>query len=175
MTQHGAVRALAPPPGGPPARAALVLTPPRAARRTRVAVASTGGALGSTVAPAPRRGGAHLVRSPRGSSESGQATVELVALLPVLAVVLAAAWQAALAGHAAWAAAAAARAAARAHAVGADAGEAARTHLPASLERGLRVTTEPGGDVEVTVRIPSLPGLPSPGHAHAGARFEPQS
>jgi hypothetical protein len=162
MTQHGAVRALAPPPGGPPSRAALVLTPPR-------------GALGSTVAPAPRRGGPRLVRSPRGSSEGGQATVELVALLPVLAVVLAAAWQAALAGHAAWAAAAAARAAARAQAVGADPGEAARTHLPASLERGLRVTTEPGGDVEVTVRIPSLPGLPSPGHAHAGARFEPQS
>ena len=110
-----------------------------------------------------------------GRAESGQATVEMVALLPALCVVLVAAWQAALAGHAAWAATAAARAAARAHAVGADPARAARSHLPASLERGLRVTTGSGGDVEVRVRIPSLPGLPSPGHTHAGARFEPQS
>jgi hypothetical protein len=107
--------------------------------------------------------------------DCGQASVEMVALLPALALVLAAAWQAALAGHAAWAATAAARAAARAYAVGSDPGRAARRHLPASLERGLRVTTESGGAVDVRVRIPSLPGLPSPGHAHADARFEPQS
>jgi hypothetical protein len=99
----------------------------------------------------------------------------LVALLPMLVVVLAGAWQAVLAGHAAWAATTAARAAARAHAVGADPTRAARTHLPASLERGLRVTTASAGAVEVRVRIPSIPGLPSPGHASAGARFEPQS
>jgi Flp pilus assembly protein TadG len=111
----------------------------------------------------------------RLGDQHGQATVELVALLPILAVLLAAAWQAALAGHAVWAATAAARAAARAHAVGADPRAAARTHLPASLEPGLRVATEAGGKVEVTVRIPSLPGLPSPGHARAGAHFEPQS
>jgi hypothetical protein len=111
----------------------------------------------------------------RGGGQAGQATVELVALLPLLVVVVAGAWQAALAGHAAWAATAAARAAARANAVGSDPARAARTHLPGSLERGLRVTTGSGGDVEVRVRIPSLPGLPSPGHASAGARFEPQS
>ena len=105
----------------------------------------------------------------------GQATVEVVALLPVLVALIAAVWQAALAGHAVWAATAAARAAARAHAVGADPRQAARSHLPSGLERGLRVTTEAGGDVRVTVRIPALPGLPSPGHAHAGAHFEPQS
>jgi hypothetical protein len=109
------------------------------------------------------------------AAEEGQAAVELVALLPVLAVLLAGAWQAALAGHAVWGATTAARAAARAHAVGADPRQAARTHLPGSLERGLRVRTEAGGDVRVSVRIPSLPGLPSPGHAHAGAHFEPQS
>ena len=111
----------------------------------------------------------------RAGGEAGQATVELVALLPLLVVVLAGAWQAVLAGHAAWAASAAARAAARAHAVGTDPTRAARTHLPGSLERGLRVTAGSDGDVEVRVRIPSLPGLPSPGHANAGARFEPQS
>ena len=111
----------------------------------------------------------------RAGGEAGQATVELVALLPLLVVVLAGAWQAVLAGQAAWAAGAAARAAARAHAVGTDPTRAARTHLPGSLERGLRVTAGSDGDVEVRVRIPSLPGLPSPGHANAGARFEPQS
>jgi Flp pilus assembly protein TadG len=108
------------------------------------------------------------------AGESGQATVELVALLPVLVAVLAALWQVVLAGHAVWAATTAARAAARAHAVGADPRDAARAHLPGSLERGLRVTTEPEGEVEIAVRIPSLPGLPSPGHAHADAHFEPQ-
>jgi len=111
----------------------------------------------------------------RAGGEAGQATVELVALLPLLVVVLAGAWQAVLAGQAAWAAGAAARAAARAHAVGTDPMRAARTHLPGPLERGLRVTAGSDGDVEVRVRIPSLPGLPSPGHANAGARFEPQS
>ena len=106
----------------------------------------------------------------RAGGEAGQATVELVALLPLLVVVLAGAWQAVLAGQAAWAAGAAARAASRAHAVGTDPMRAARTHLPGSLERGLRVTAGSDGDVEVRVRIPSLPGLPSPGHANAGAR-----
>jgi hypothetical protein len=107
--------------------------------------------------------------------QEGQATVELVALLPVLAAVIAALWQAVLAGQAVWAATAAARAAARAHAVGADVRRAARTHLPAALERDLRVTTASGGEVEVSVRIPALPGLPSPGRAASEARFEPQS
>ena len=50
-----------------------------------------------------------------------------------------------------------------------------RAHLPASLERGLRVRTHSGGEVRVSVRIPALPGLPSPGRARAGAHFEPQS
>ena len=81
-----------------------------------------------------------------------------------------------LAGQAVWAVTTAARAAARADAVGADPrGAAARAHLPASLERGLRVRTHSGGEVRVSVRIPALPGLPSPGRARAGAHFEPQS
>jgi hypothetical protein len=113
------------------------------------------------------------VRAARASS--GQATVELVALLPLIAALLAALWQAALAGHAAWAAHAAARAAARAHAVGADPGGAARDHLPASLEPGLRVTAHDGGEVELSVRVPRLPGMPSLGRAHATSRFVPQS
>jgi hypothetical protein len=90
--------------------------------------------------------------------EHGQAAVELVSLLPLLAAVLGVAWQLALAGHTAWAASAAARAAARAAAVGADPAAAARAHLPARLERGLRVR-EVGGRVKVSVRRPSV--LPS--------------
>jgi hypothetical protein len=112
---------------------------------------------------------------PRFRAQQGQATVELVALLPVLAAIVLALWQAVLAGQAVWAVTSAARAASRAQAVGADTAAAARAHLPPSLRRGLRVRTEPGGGVSVSVRIPALPGLPSPGRTAATAHFEPQS
>lgn len=107
--------------------------------------------------------------------EGGQATVELIALLPCIAALLAAVWQLALLGYAEWAASAAARAAARAHAVGSDPARAARDHLSASLEAGLHVSADSGGDVHVAVRVPRLPGLPRLGHVHATAHFEPQS
>jgi pilus assembly protein CpaE len=104
----------------------------------------------------------------------GQAAVELVALLPVLLGLLACVWQAVLAGHAGLAAGSAARAAARAQAIGLDVPAAARAHLPARLEHGLRVTAGDGGAVEVAVRIPTLPGVPGLGHVTATARFNPQ-
>jgi hypothetical protein len=106
--------------------------------------------------------------------ESGQAAVELVALLPVLCALLAGLWQAALVGHASWSAAGAARAAARARAVGADERAAARAHLPARLERGLRVVEGRGGSVTVSVRVPSVFGLPRPERESASASFAPQ-
>lgn len=112
---------------------------------------------------------------PSWRTAEGQATVELVALLPLLIALLAALWQAVLAGQAMWAAGVAARAAARADAVGADPAAAARAHLPPPLERGLRVTAARQGAVRVSVRIPALPGLPSPGRTGAAAHFEPQS
>jgi TadE-like protein len=112
---------------------------------------------------------------PRGGAQDGQATVELIALLPCVAALLAGLWQAVLMAHAQWAATAAARAAARAQAVGADPERAARAHLEPWLEPGLRVGARAGGEVRIAVRIPGLPGLPSIGHARAAARFEPQS
>jgi pilus assembly protein CpaE len=109
------------------------------------------------------------------AGERGQATIELVALLPCVAAVIAALWQAALLGWAAWGAHAAARAAARAHAVDGDPAAAARRHLPADLEPGLRVTPGSSGAVRVVVRIPSPPAFPSLGHIGAEGHFEPQS
>jgi TadE-like protein len=85
--------------------------------------------------------------------ERGQASVETVALLPVVVVVGLAGWQLALAGHAAWLCANAARVAARAEAVGKDGSVAARSALPASLERGLRVERD-GERLRVRVRVP---------------------
>ena len=101
----------------------------------------------------------------------GQAAAELVALLPLVALLLAAAWQLVIAGHAAWAAGTAARAAARAAAVGADARSAARAQLPAALERGLRVRDRGSGTVEVTLRVPPVLGLRLLGHTTATGHF----
>ena len=110
------------------------------------------------------------------SDQSGQAAVELVAVLPVLIALLAGVWQVALVGHASWSAAAAARAAAaRATALGLDPRRAAaRAHLPPSLEHGLRVRESDGGEVTVTVRVPSLLGGVGLGHASARAAFAAQ-
>jgi hypothetical protein len=111
---------------------------------------------------------------PNWRRTNGQAAVELVALLPLAALLLAGAWQLVAAGHAVWAADAAARAAARAAAVGADARAAARRELPGRLDRGVRVDESGDGTVEVTVRIPPVLGLPVLGHTTGTAHFRPQ-
>lgn len=104
--------------------------------------------------------------------QRGQAAVELVALLPFIALVGALLVQAAIAGQAVWLAQSAARSAARAQAVGLDRDQAARRTLPSRLERGLRV--RPSGDgVQVTLRIPSLWGGDL-GSVGASARMESQ-
>ncbi len=104
----------------------------------------------------------------------GQAAVELVAVLPVVAALLFGVWQVALLGHASWSAAAAARAAARAQAVGLDPRAAARAHLPPRLERGVRVRTSDGGVVMVTVSVPSLVGAGRLGRVSGRAAFAVQ-
>src|SRR3954447_22960963 len=100
-------------------------------------------------------------RPPVGRSEHGQASVELVALLPLLVAGLLACWQVVLVAHTLWSAHAAARAAARADAVGGDRLAAARAALPPSLDGGVKVQAAGGdGRVPVAVRIPSVvPGL----------------
>jgi Flp pilus assembly protein TadG len=95
---------------------------------------------------------------PRRHSESGQATVEFVALLPLLALVGFALWQAMVAGEAAWLAGASARAAARASAVGSDPRAAAAAVLPGSLRHGLRVSRSSDGTVRVRIGVPSVIG-----------------
>ncbi|HEX4690125.1 MAG TPA: hypothetical protein VH276_05505 [Solirubrobacteraceae bacterium] len=112
-------------------------------------------------------------RRPRGS-DSGQAAVELIAVLPVAAALLGLAWQAVLAGHAAWAATAAARAAARAAALAQDPAAVARARLGAGLAAGARVDDDHAGRVTVSVRVPSvLPGV-GLGRVEAGSSFRRQ-
>ena len=100
--------------------------------------------------------------------DDGQASVELVAVVPVLLVVTLVVSQLAVAGYALWSAGAAARAGARAGYVGGDAEAAARHSLPSALRHGAHVKDSDG--VEVRVRAPALiPGIPSvPITARAG-------
>jgi Flp pilus assembly protein TadG len=92
--------------------------------------------------------------------EEGTASVELVAVVPILLLALVAAAQIALAGQALWSASVAARAGARAAAVGGDAAAAARAALPSSMRAGAKV--DDGEGVSVRVEVPRLvPSLPS--------------
>ena len=104
----------------------------------------------------------------RRGAESGQASVELIAAIPALTLVVLLVAQLTLAGYALWSAGVAARAGARAAYVGGDAARAARASLPPALRDGASVRT--GNPLAVRVRAPSLaPGLPRvPVTARAG-------
>ena len=92
---------------------------------------------------------------------SGQASVELVAVLPALAVSLVIAAQTVVVGWALWSAGNAARAGARAEQVGSDAEAAARRALPGALRDG--ATIRSGDGVRVKVRVPAIvPGVSLP-------------
>jgi hypothetical protein len=96
----------------------------------------------------------------RARHESGQASIELVAAIPVLLVMTLVVAQLAVAGYALWSAGAAARAGARAAYVGGDAAAVAMRSLPDPLRRAATVDDRHG--VSVRVRAPSLlPGIPS--------------
>jgi pilus assembly protein CpaE len=95
--------------------------------------------------------------------------------MPAVLLVAALVWQLALAGQAAWLCANAARAAARAEAVGRDGAAAARSALPNSLERGLKVESADDGAVRVQMRIPLLlRAWQSPLSVAATARLAPE-
>jgi hypothetical protein len=97
--------------------------------------------------------------SPAHGAERAQASIEVVALVPALALVLACVWQAALAGLALTAAESASRSGARAALVGRPAAGAALAALPASMRAG--ATVQAAGDrIVVTVHVPSfVPGF----------------
>ena len=80
----------------------------------------------------------------------------MVALLPLVLLAAAVAWQIVLTGHTLWLAAGAARAAARAELVGESPERAARSALPRTLERDLAVKRVGDGAVRVRLRLPLL-------------------
>ena len=98
--------------------------------------------------------------------ERGQATVELLGVLPAVLVLGLAAWQLILVGHSAWMSAHAARAAARADLVGEDPQAAAR-----SILQGADVDAD---DVaRVTAAVPIVhPGWRGPVNISARASLE---
>lgn len=82
--------------------------------------------------------------------------MEAIAVVPMVVLAAAIAWQVVLAGHTLWLCANAARVAARADAVGLSPERAARSALPRSLERGLSVERRAEGGVRVELRMPLL-------------------
>lgn len=126
-------------------------------------------------AAAPRRATRRRATA-RLSDQRGQATVELVALLPLIAALAAILWQAVVAGQAVWFAGSAARAAARATAVGGDPRIAALHVLPGRLEHGLKIDRLDGSDgVHVGIAIPAVIGGLRLGTVSANARFQDQT
>lgn len=101
----------------------------------------------------------------------GQASVELVAIVPALVVCVVIAAHVLPAGWALWSAANAARAGARAEHVGGDGEEAARRALPPRLREGARARADE--EIRVTVRSPGLlPGV-EPVPVSAASKLEP--
>jgi Flp pilus assembly protein TadG len=96
--------------------------------------------------------------SSQGHGEEGSASVELIAVIPFLALAVLVAAQVALAGQALWSAGVAARAGARAALVGGNPARAAKRALPTAMRQGAEV--EEGGEVSVRVAVPWL--LPGP-------------
>jgi hypothetical protein len=111
----------------------------------------------------------------RARDDTGQASVELLALLPALGLIIALAFQALLAGETWWLASVAAREGARASALGQDARAAATAAVPRPF-RPARITVSSSSDATVTVKVP-IPALLAGvglGSAVGRAHMEPQ-
>ena len=117
-------------------------------------------------------------RPRRRNGEPGQASVELVAILPALVICVLIAGHGLAAGWALWSAASAARVGARAEHVGGVGGDGeavARRALPGALRGDARIRSDDG--VRVEVRAPmlfpnELPGSEGP-RLGAAARLDP--
>lgn len=103
--------------------------------------------------------------------ELGQASVELVAVLPALLLCAAIAIQLAITGYGLWASASAASAGARAAYVGGDSAEAARSALPLALRRRARIDDSHG--VRVSLRVPGLLPGAEPLAVRSRAQLDP--
>ena len=115
----------------------------------------------------------------RAADDSGQAAVELVAIVPVALAICLGLAQLAVAGYSLWSAGDAARAGARAGHVGGDAEGAARSALPELLEDEARIDASGGSGSESAVSVlvdvpPLIPGLPAI-PVHASARLGPEA
>ena len=104
--------------------------------------------------------------------ELGQASVELVAVVPALLLCAAIAIQLAVSGYGLWASATAASAGARADYVGGDPGAAARSALPLALRRQAQVGH--GRGVRVSLRVPG-PGRDGHVPLSSRAALEPEA
>lgn len=104
--------------------------------------------------------------------QAGQASVELVAILPALVVCVLIAAHGVAAGWALWSAANAARAGARAEHVGGDGEAVARRALPGRLREGAEIESGEAS-LKVDVRSPALLPGTSPGSLEASARLDP--
>lgn len=113
----------------------------------------------------------------RARDDSGQASLELLALLPLLGLVVALAVQALIAGETWWLASVAAREGARASALGQDPADAARAAVPGAFRpsSGFVVTSSaPAATVTVKLPIPTLGLGVRLGSAVGRAHMEPQ-
>jgi hypothetical protein len=111
---------------------------------------------------------------PRPRDSAGQASVELVAVMPLVALLCGALWQAAVAGQALWLSGTAARAAARAVALGDAAAPAARSALPRALAQRASASTAADGAVTVRIRVPAVIGPGAVGTVSATASLPRQ-
>jgi hypothetical protein len=121
---------------------------------------------GRVGSPGSRVGLLRILQRLRGAG--GQATVELVGMLPILLIVALAAGQVLAAGVGRELADHAAQAGAMAILQGGDPAQAARSALPGWARERVEVSVHDGGRVEATVHPPGLVA----GHASASAGSE---
>ena len=109
------------------------------------------------------------------SGESGQASAELVAVLPLVGLAALLCFHLALAGWSLWSAAEAARVGARAVAIDIPAETRTLRALPEALRRGAEVQLV-GGRARVSVGIPTLmPGVELPRVSAVAGPLEPDA